>query len=284
MKAIFLISLFLCIFTFTLFAFDLPVKQKDEIQKTLKFSKTDQDKYLELENINGSIKVVGYNGDEVKLTVHRTIEARSKQKAEEAKDKEKLEISEEDNLILIYIDTPYRRKDGSINYKGPKYYGYKVTFDFELKVPYETNIELETINDGDIYVENLEGNFDVNNINGGVKMREVSGSGKAYALNEDLEVVYSKNPTSDCYFGSLNGDVKVTFLDGLSADFRLKTFNGEAYTDFEVTHVPDIATTKESKKGKYIYKSNKRTRVRVGNGGPEIEFDAFNGDIQIIKK
>jgi len=284
MKTIYMLSFFICIFAFTLFAYDFPVREKEDIQKTLKFSKTGQEKYLELENINGSIRVVGYNGDEVKLTAHRSIEARSKQKAEEAKEKEKLEISEEDNLMLIYIDTPYRRKDGSINYKGPKYYGYKVTFDFELKVPYETNIDLETINDGDIYVENLGGNFDVNNINGGVEMREVAGSGKAYALNEDLEVVYSKNPTSDCYFSSLNGDVKVTFLDGLSADFRLKTFNGEAYTDFEVTHVPDVASTKESKKGKYIYKTNKRTRVRVGKGGPEIEFDGFNGDIKILKK
>jgi len=282
-KTLFTIS-FIFLIAFSLFAYDFPVKQEEDIQKTLKFSKTDQEKYLELENINGSIKVIGYKGDEVKLTVHRTIEARSKQKAEEAKEKEKLEISEEDNLISIYIDTPYRRKDGSINYKGPKYYGYKVGFDFELKVPYETNINLETINDGDIYVENVGGNFDVNNINGGVEMREVSGSGKAYALNEDLEVVYSKNPTSDCYFGSLNGDVKVTFLDGLSADFRLKTFNGEAYTDFDVTHVPDVATTKESNKGKYIYKTNKRTRVRVGEGGPEIEFDGFNGDIKILKK
>ena len=58
----------------------------------------------------------------------------------------------------------------------------------------------------------------------------------------------------------------------------------KAYTDFEVTHVPDIATTKESKKGKYIYKSNRRTRVRVGKGGPEIEFDGFNGDIKILKR
>lgn len=282
-KTLFTISIIFLI-AFTLFAYDFPVREKEDIQKTLKFSKTAKEKYLELENVNGSIKVVGYEGDEVKLAAHRTIEAQSKQKAEEAKEKEKLEISEEDNLIKIYIDTPYRRKDGSINYKGPKYYGYKVTFDFELKVPYETNIDLETINNGDIYVENVGGNFDVNNINGGVEMREVSGSGKAYALNEDLEVVYSKNPTSDCYFGSLNGDVKVTFLDGLSADFRLKTFNGEAYTDFDVTHIPDVATAKESKKSKYIYKTNKRTRVRVGKGGPEIEFDGFNGDIKILKK
>ena len=284
MRQTLFIIIFIFLIAFTLFAYDFPVKEKDEIHKTLKFSKTAKEKYLELENINGSIRVIGYNGDDVKLTVHQTIEATSKKKATEAKEKERLEISEGNDTILIYVATPYRRKDGSINYKGPKYYGYKVTFDFELQVPVETNIDLETINDGDIYVENVKGNFDVHNINGGIEMKEIAGSGKAYALNEDLEVIYSKNPQSDCYFGSLNGDVEVTLLEGLSADFRLKTFNGEAYTDFEVTHVPDVATTKESKKGKYIYKTNRRTRVRVGKGGPELEFDGFNGDIRVLKR
>ena len=276
--------LFIFLIAFTLFAYDFPVKEKEKIHKTLKFSKTAGEKYLELENINGSIKVVGYRGDEVKLTAYQTIAAKSKKKVAEAKEKERLEISQQGDTIIIYVATPYRRKDGSINYKGPKYYGYKVTYDFELKVPSETNIDLETINDGDIYVENVTGNFDVHNINGGVEMKEVSGSGKAYALNEDLEVLFKKNPKSDCYFGSLNGDVEVTLLAGLSADFRLKTFNGDVYTDFDVFHVPDLATTKVKKKGKYIYKSNRRTRVRVGNGGPEFEFDGFNGDIRILKR
>jgi len=277
--------IFLILLIHVLYAYDFPVKETDDIIKTLKFPTSAKEKNLEIENINGSIDVVGYNGDEVKLTVHRTIEAKSREKAEEAKEKERLEIIEEDDIIKIFIDAPYRKSNSSINYKGPKYYGYKVTFDFELKVPDETNLLLKTINDGDIYVENVKGDYEVNNINGGIEMKEVSGSGRAYALNEDLEIVFSKNPNKDCYFGSLNGDVKVTFLDGLSADFRLKTFNGEAYTDFDVTHVPEVAVTnKDHKKGKYVYKTSRRTRVRVGNGGPEIEFDAFNGDIQILKK
>lgn len=284
MRLTLFIILFISLVTVALFAYDFPIKEKEDIQKTLKFSKTAKEKYLELENINGSINLVGYKGDEVKLIVHQTIEAESKKKVEVAKEKERLEISQKNDTILIYIDTPCRRKNGSVNYKGSKYYGYKVTFDFELKVPVETNVDLKTINDGDIFVENVRGNFDVHNINGGVEMKGVAGAGKAYALNEDLKVVFSKNPSSDCYFGSLNGDVEVTLLDGLSADFRLKTFNGEAYTDFEVTHVPDITTTKESKKGKYIYKTNRRTRVRVGNGGPELLFDGFNGDIRILKR
>jgi hypothetical protein len=284
MKKMLFTLLLICAFAFSLFAFDFPVEKKEEINKTLTFSKTSGEKYLELENINGSIKVVGYNGDDVKLTVHQTIEAKSDAKVQEAKEKERLEIKEEGDTIIIFVDTPYRKSNGSVNYKGPKFYGYKVTFDFELKVPNQTNIDLKTINNGDISVEGVRGNFDVHNINGGIEMRAAEGSGKVYALNEDVKVVFSKNPSSDCYFGSLNGDVEVTFLDGLSADIRIKTFNGDAYTDFSVTHVPDVATSKAEKKGKHVYKSNGRTRVRVGNGGPVLDFDGFNGDIRILKK
>lgn len=282
MRKIIMTNLLISLFAFSLFAFS--IEKKEEITKTLKFSKTSGEKYLELENINGSIKVVGYNGDEVQLVVHKLIEAKSDSKVQEANEKERLEIKAEGDTIIIFVDTPYRKSDGSINYKGEKYYGYKVTFDFELKVPHQTNIDLKTINDGDISVEGVKGNFDVHNINGGIEMREAEGSGKVYALNGDVTVGFSKNPKSDCYFGSLNGDVEVTLLDGLSADFRIKTFNGDAYTDFPVTHVPDVSTSKEEKKGKFVYKSNRRTKVRVGDGGPELEFDGFNGDIRILKK
>ncbi len=284
MKKMVLTLSLICAFALSLFAFDFPVEKKDEITKTLKFLKTTGEKYLELENINGSIDVVGYNGDDVQLTVHQTIEAKSDEKVMEAREKEHLEIKEEGDTIIIFVDTPYRKSDGSVNYKGERFYGYKVTFDFELKVPYQTNVHLETINDGDISVEGVRGNFDLHNINGGIKMKGAQGSGKVYALNEDVKVIFDKNPSSDCYFGSLNGDVDVTFLDGLSADIRIKTFNGDAYTDFPVTHVPDVTTSKEEKKEKHVYKSNRRTRVRVGDSGPVLDFDGFNGDIRILKK
>ncbi len=284
MKRILMTQLLIGLIVFSTSAFDFPVKEKEEINKTLKFAKTSGEKYLQLENINGSIKVLGYGGGDVQLIAHKTIEAKSNKKVQEAKEKERLEIKEEGDTIIIFVDTPYRKPNGSVNYKGEKFYGYKVTFDFELKVPHQTNIDLETINDGDITVDGVKGNFDVHNINGGIEMLEAEGSGKVYALNEDVTVVFSRNPTSDCYFGSLNGDVEVTFLNGLSADIRIKTFNGEAYTDFPVTHVPDVSTSKEEKKGKFVYKSNRRTRVRIGDGGSELEFDGFNGDIRILKK
>jgi hypothetical protein len=66
----------------------------------------------------------------------------------------------------------------------------------------------------------------------------------------------------------------------------MKTFNGEAFSDFEVKTLPASTEVKESRdtKGKkFVYKRDRFTQVRIGKGGPAIECDTFNGDI-LIKK
>lgn len=236
-----------------------------------------------VDNINGDIEVIGYNGNDVQLLVTKTIKARSVEKIQEAKQKVRLDITEDTNSIILYVDTPYRCRDGSVNYRGRRHYGYKVTFDFELKIPHNTDIYLETINDGEIKVENFIGDYDVHNINGGIEMINISGSGKVYALNGEVKVVLDKNPELDSSFGSLNGDVEVSFQPEFSADLRLKTFNGKVYTDFESTYLAPRKSTRKQKNGMFLYKSDQFFGVRVGKGGPEIELNAFNGNIYIVK-
>lgn len=195
-----------------------------------------------------------------------------------------MEIKEDANSIVLYVEAPYRRRDGSIHHRAWRYYGYDVTYDFELKVPYETDLYLKTINEGEIKVKDMKGDFELNNINGGIEAIDIDGSGRIYALNGDVQAQFAKNPTADWYFGSLNGEVEVLFLKDLSADFRIKNFNGDVYTDFDVAYLPPREATRKRERGKFVYKSDGAFGVRVGNGGPEIEFDSFNGDIYITKK
>jgi len=46
----------------------------------------------------------------------------------------------------------------------------------------------------------------------------------------------------------------------------------------------EFSFRKKTKDGKFIYKSNDFFGVRVGDGGPELKFDAFNGDIRILSQ
>jgi len=115
-------------------------------------------------------------------------------------------------------------------------------------------------------------------------MEEVAGSVEAYTVNGKVKALFSRNPEADCSFQTVNGDLEISFCPDLSADLRLKTFNGQAYSDFPVTHLPSEQAVAEHRQGKYVYKSNRFSSVRVGKGGPEIKFDTLNGDILIHKR
>lgn len=272
------------------------LEEKENLQRTFSAPKT-----VEIDNLYGGIHIVGYGGQEVQMTAAKAIRARSPEAMANAKTEVKLDITEKDSTLSLFVDGPFRchcrdgaagyrdaapafrsHRDSSINYD--RHPGYEVQYDFELKVPYQTNVYLRTVNRGDIRVENVAGDFDINNINGGVELSEVSGSGRAYALNRPLKALFSKNPKSASYFGSLNGLVEVAFPPDLSADLKFKTFNGHVYTDFTVTALPPAPAAAEHRDGKFVYRSSGFYGVRVGSGGPELKFDAFNRDIKIISR
>jgi len=257
---------------------DLSVVENETIQRVFPAAKS-----VDLDNFDGSLTVTGSGTQEIKVEIHTNIRARSAEKAQEAKREVQLEMVPHDDGLRIYVDGPFRCKcgDGSINWRGSRFYGYEVSFDFTVQAPRSTNLRLRTVNRGNIRVENIAGTFDVENINGGLELLEVSGSGHAYALNRPVKVLFSGNPAAASDFGSLNGDVDITFRPGLSADLWMKTFNGHAYTDFDVTALPGRAGVREQRDGKFVYKTNEFFGVRAGNGGPELKFDAFNGDIRI---
>lgn len=243
---------------------------------------------LEVDNVFGPIRVTGYDGRTIELKAVETVRGDSPDKIEQARREVRLDIKQDGNSVVLYVDGPFRCNCGdgggrnSVNFR--RHPGYTVAYDFELRVPAATKLTLRTINEGGIHVENAVGDFDVENINGAIEMVEVSGSGRAYALNGGLKATFRANPKADSYFGSLNGPVDVFFQPGLSADLRFKTFNGGVYTDFPLTALPAGAVASERRNGKFVYRADKYTGARVGRGGPEIKFDGFNGDIRVHQR
>jgi len=249
-------------------------------------------KTVEVDNVFGSIEISAGSTDKVELVVNKTIRARSKEKIEAAKRDVTLDTSEENNTLQFFVDGPFRcggnggcncncrgRGDG-VHIHGDE--GYMVQMDFQIKVPANTDLLLKTVNNGNIHVKGVHGNFEVHNVNGGIEMLDVSGSGKARTINGPVKVTFTENPQNASEFYSLNGDVDLEFARNLSADFYFKTFNGNVYTDFALSALP-TATTTERKNGKFIIRTNRSTGGRVGNGGPEIHVENFNGDIHVLE-
>ena len=182
-----------------------------------------------------------------------------------------LDVTEEDNVVTI--------KTASMNRAS----------DLVITVPRRSSLRLKCMNDGDIYVENVDGEIDANNLNGKVTIKNVAGSVVAHSLNgavtASLDRIDAGKPMS---FSTMNGDIDVTLPDTLKANVRMKTDNGEIYSDFDVKLVagvsPDGRNSGKQPDGSYHLKFDHTLRGTINGGGPEFQFTSFNGQIYIRKK
>jgi hypothetical protein len=259
------------------------VEDKDRIQQTLKFKDPAARREVKVDNVFGAIDVQATDGTEVELSAQKTIRAKSREKVEQAKADVKLDIRTDGGTIDIYVDGPFRCQTHDCPGYKDRDWGYEVHYDFVLKVPRKVALTLKTVTEGDITVRGVEGDFQITNVNGKIGLDGVDGAGEARTVNGPVRVGFSRNPKANCSFKTINGDVELSFRDGLTADFKMKTFNGEAFSDFEVKSLPLQATAPETKNGRFVYKRNGFSRIRIGAGGPEITCDTLNGDI-LIKK
>lgn len=266
--------------------FDMPVHQEETIQKTFTMAAGSAHKSLTIDNVWGSIEVKAIDGDQVQLVVNKTIRAETQAKLDQAKKDVTLDITDQPDLVKLYVNGPFRCDcndcNGShIDSDDP---GYVVRMDFQLQVPRNIDVDLKTVNSGEIQVAGTSGAFAVRNVNGTIDMTDVAGSGSAKTVNGHVKVSFREAPKDVSSFGTVNGAVELAFPKSLSADFRFKTFNGGIYTDFPVTALPVRAVEEQHEGSKVIFRADRYTGGRIGSGGPEIRVDTLNGDIRILSR
>ena len=241
-----------------------------------------QHRSLEIDNVWGSIEVVGTISDQLQLTVKKSVRAESKDKLEQARKEVTLDIAEQAGSLKLYVNGPFRCNcnDGCGH---REFEGYVVKMDFQLQVPRDIDIKVKTVNEGRVVVRDINGNFLVRNVNGDVEMDNIAGSGTAHTVNGPVKVSFRQNPRESSDFHTINGNVELRFAQGLAADFRFKTFNGSIYSDFPVTALPVRAIQEEHHGAKVVFHADRYTSVRVNSGGPEIKVENLNGEIRILE-
>jgi hypothetical protein len=246
------------------------------------------DKTLDVDNVDGTIQVIGDNGNTIRVEGERILRAEDQQALDRAKREVKLDVNEKDGVAQLYVNGPFRSNNRSGEDHGFHIHfdehDYEVRYNFTIHVPGETALRLRTIN-GDVKTEETRGKFDIHGVNGAVTMTGIAGSGTLRTVNGRTAVSFRENPKGPSDFQTVNGAIDAAFPPNLSADLHLKTLNGQAYTDFEATaSLPATVEAGARSNGKFVYKSNHRSNLRIGSGGPELTFETVNGDIRIKKE
>lgn len=155
--------------------------------------------------------------------------------------------------------------------------------DYEILVPETFSLNLKALNNGNIYVENVNGYHEVSNTNGKITMKDIGGAVVADALNQSIVIsfTYIESDTA-MMFSSLNGDIDISFPSNLKANVWAQADNGDVYTDFELKADDSAARFSETKKdGVYQVKKIKGITGVINGGGSSMKFKTLNGDIMI---
>ena len=231
---------------------------------------------LIVSQLAGSIDVIAYEGSEV--IVKASFGNRKAHYKDDNDEKEGLKRiqnsslkigAEEKNNVVQIINEQWN----------------KVT-NLEIKVPANFSLKLATVNNGNIIVKGVKGELEISNVNGEITMEDVSGSASADTVNGDIKANFiSVASGANMVFSSLNGDLDVTFPKSVKADVKLKSEQGDIFTDFEMAVDQQKAVAKtDSSANTYKVVIEQWVSGKINGGGPEMLFKTFNGDIIIRAK
>ncbi len=268
---------------------------KEVIRKELSFEKSNSSNVFLLANINGSVEAEGYDGNVVILEAQLQLKAKTMERLNAAKQQISLGFLDRYDSIIVFVKGPCGDEDTGISKKGKRqkwYYqwnncdiNYDFNIDFKLKIPNDLNIYLSTINNGDIEVNGINGSLDLHNINGDISASGAKKYTYAHTINGDLTLEYDDTPGPNSSYYTLNGDIKAYLPSDFQAEVTFKSYNGDIYTDFEEIQQQPMMFRKQSEEAVtgIAFKLESRSVISFGGGGPQLDFETFNGDAYLRK-
>ncbi len=150
---------------------------------------------------------------------------------------------------------------------------------------HEANLELSTVNDGEIIVSNITGKLVLRNVNGPITASNINGRSIAEAVNEDISVSFATIDANEAMsFSSVNGSLNLGLPANAGVELHIDSGEGEIYSDYEVEVRPtEPEVIREDGPGGVEVRVKSVIVADVNGGGTVIKLKTLNGDIQITK-
>lgn len=209
---------------------------------------------FQLDNINGSVQVEGWDRDEVEVSAVKTAQ------------------NGPSNLDQVQIDVESLPGHVAVHTRYPTATGNGVTVEYRVHVPFRVLLAaVKTVN-GSVLVRGVQGGGDLRSVNGDVRVTNSAGRFNAKTTNGNLTLqlrdVANGAPMN---IETVNGSVVLTLPSNAGANLNVQNMNG----DFS-SELPVNAATKPTNLGSF--------RARLGSGGGEISLRTINGTIHLSRE
>lgn len=228
-----------------------------------------KDRKVVIEMDAGEYKIEGYDGDEVSIRPSTALDA----PPERAKGLKPLYYSAVDNSGIGLAVTP---ENGGLKIEKAT----RKDIDYTIRIPKKVSVLFRQVNwrNGSVTISNMDGDLEVRTTNSPITLKSVTGPVVANTTNGEVNVTFTnlsqEKPTS---ITTISGAVDVTLPANAKANMKLRSINGEMYTDFDLG-------LKSSKEGLSRVGGGNHIEGTANGGGVEIQLNTISSNIYIRKQ
>jgi Toastrack DUF4097 len=206
---------------------------------------------FELTNVNGTVRIEGWDKDEVEVRAVKTTPG------------------QESLLDRVTIDVDSRPDGVSVSTRYPQEEGVEVAVDYVIHVPRHALLNhINNIN-GTLRVMSSESIGELHTVNGNIEVYESSGNVHAHTTNGNVYLeLKHPNDSRGASAETTNGSVLLAVPADLPADLDARCMNGSFSSE-----LPMVMKGAEQPR---------MVRGRLGNGGAPIHLGTVNGAIRVV--
>ena len=226
----------------------------------------DPDVRVAIENISGTVTVIGWDRDELEVT------------GVLGKGTKELDISGDRQSWSIEVElSDDRRVEGS---------------DITIRIPKGSRLEIETVS-AEVEISEVLGRVDIETISGGVEIHgdprdadvsTISGrirlvtrnpllGGDFSTISGEIELDAELDADGNFDFETVSGDIVLKLSRSMSAEFEIETFSGSIRTQFGV---------EAEKSSKWL--PSEELYFSLGGGGAQVSVSSVSGSVKLLER
>lgn len=212
-----------------------------------------------LANINGDVRIVGWDRNEVKIDAVKT--ASSNERLDELK----IEVEATPNKVYVrtkYPETQGRSKEGR---------NERTAVEYTVSIPKSAKVDKVELVNGNLTVESVNGDMNAATVNGRITASKPGGNVEFSTVNGRIEATLGKaEPSKSVELKTVNGEIGLALPADSAARVKAITVHGNITNDFGLTVV----------KGRFLGSS---LEGQIGSDGANVRIKTVNGGISISK-
>lgn len=239
----------------------------------LKFPRATQQGKLIVDINRGFIEVAGHDGNDV------VIEILTPPRFEkDAKDENS--VTEFKTIFTPQYDLKSNSDTNSIKLDT---YNQDYVLNLRIKVPYRTDLSLDSYMDGYLKVENVTGVIQTRSQHSDISLLDIAGSAKGYSRNGNLTIRFqSVADSANLDFESYNGTIDLTLPESIAATTAIYSGKSNSLTAFAIKSI-DSSERPEAILAKVGSNADEYQYGQINGGGIPLRLESEKGQIKIRK-